>query len=38
MLNDFVIVRVLKKILKCRVVFREINFSFKEVMDKFRLE
>jgi len=27
-----------KKILKCRAVSREINFSSKEPMDKFRLE
>ncbi|GFO22010.1 N-alpha-acetyltransferase 38-b, natc auxiliary subunit [Plakobranchus ocellatus] len=30
--------RVPKKILKCRAVSREINFSSKEPMDKFRLE
>ncbi|KAH3858468.1 retinal rod rhodopsin-sensitive cGMP 3',5'-cyclic phosphodiesterase subunit delta-like [Dreissena polymorpha] len=30
--------RVPKKILKCRAVSREINFSSKEAMDKFRLE
>ncbi|WAR15416.1 PDE6D-like protein [Mya arenaria] len=30
--------RVPKKILKCRAVSREINFSSKESMDKFRLE
>lgn len=30
--------RVPKKILKCRAVSREINFSSKEAMEKFRLE
>ena len=30
--------RVPKKILKCKTVSREINFSSKEQMDKFRLE
>ncbi|RUS88866.1 hypothetical protein EGW08_003411 [Elysia chlorotica] len=30
--------RVPKKVLKCRAVSREINFSSKEPMDKFRLE
>lgn len=30
--------RVPKKILKCRAVSREINFSSKESMEKFRLE
>ena len=30
--------RVPKKILKCRAISREINFSSKEPMDKFRLE
>lgn len=30
--------RVPKKILKCKAVSREINFSSKESMDKFRLE
>lgn len=38
MLNDLVTARVPKKILKCRAVSREINFSSKEAMDKFRLE
>lgn len=30
--------RVPKKILKCRAVSREFNFSSKEPMEKFRLE
>ena len=30
--------RVPKKILKCRAVSRELNFSSQEVMEKFRLE
>jgi retinal rod rhodopsin-sensitive cGMP 3',5'-cyclic phosphodiesterase subunit delta len=30
--------RVPKKILKCRAVSREINFSSKEQMEKFRLQ
>lgn len=38
MLNDLFTARVPKKILKCRAVSREINFSSKEAMDKFRLE
>lgn len=33
-----VVARVPKKILKCKAVSREINFSSKESMDKFRLE
>ena len=34
----FLAARVPKKILKCRAVAREINFSSKEQMEKFRLE
>ena len=34
----FFVARVPKKILKCRAVAREINFSSKEGMEKFRLE
>ena len=34
----FISARVPKKILKCKTVSREINFSSKEQMDKFRLE
>lgn len=34
----YILARVPKKILKCKTVSREINFSSKEQMDKFRLE
>lgn len=34
----YFLARVPKKILKCKTVSREINFSSKEQMDKFRLE
>lgn len=34
----FCLARVPKKILKCKSVSREINFSSKEAMEKFRLE
>lgn len=34
----FFTARVPKKILKCRAVAREINFSSKEQMERFRLE
>lgn len=37
-MNNLFTARVPKKILKCRAVSREINFSSKEAMDKFRLE
>ena len=37
-MNFLFTARVPKKILKCRAVSREINFSSKEAMDKFRLE
>ena len=35
---SFVLARVPKKILKCKAVSREINFTSKEEMAKFRLE
>ena len=34
----FVAARVPKKILKCRAVSRELNFTSKEQMERFRLE
>ena len=33
-----ILARVPKKILKCKAVSREINFSSREKMDKFKLE